>query len=126
MDIKKWTVFRHNGPFFPSLYQRHNKDIFLNETKINVPDIVEEYLTLYAKYLGTIIPKILDLIKNFLDDLIKVLPRDIKVNSMNDFDLSNIKKYLDVNNQKKKELSKETKIKLKDKQELLKCHINIL
>ena len=61
MNDKKWTVFRHNGPYFPNLYERHNVDIFLNGSKIVVPDIVEEYLTLYAKYIGT------DYSRNFKD-----------------------------------------------------------
>lgn len=117
MNEKKWTVFRHNGPFFPSLYQRHNLDIKLNGNIIKVSDIVEEYLTLYAKYIGTDYVKNNRFNKNFLNDLIKVLPRDLKVNSMNDFDLTNIKRHLDNVNQRKKDLSKETKQKLKDKQE---------
>ena len=53
INDKKWTIFRHNGPFFPNNYERHNKNIYLNGKLINVPDIVEEYLTLYAKYIGT-------------------------------------------------------------------------
>ena len=119
MNEKKWTVFRHNGPFFPSLYQRHNLDIKLNGNIIKVSDIVEEYLTLYAKYIGTDYVKNNKFNKNFLNDLIKELPKDLKVNSMNDFDLTNIKRYLDNINQRKKDLSKETKQKLKDKQESL-------
>ena len=53
MNEKKWTVFRHNGPYFPKLYERHNVDIYLNDSKVILPDIIQEYLTLYAKYIGT-------------------------------------------------------------------------
>ena len=119
MNNKKWTVFRHNGPYFPNLYERHNIDIYLNGSKINVSDIVEEYLTLYAKYIGTEYNNNNNFKTNFLSDLKKVLPKDIKVSSMDDFNLLKVKKHLDKINERKKELSKDTKIKLKEKQELL-------
>jgi DNA topoisomerase-1 len=119
MNDKKWTVFRHNGPYFPSLYERHNKDIYFNGNKINVPDIVEEYLTLYAKYIGTDYDKNIRFKKNFFSDLKKVLPKDINATSIDDFDLTEVKKHLDNISERRKELSKETKLKLKEKQELL-------
>jgi DNA topoisomerase-1 len=114
---KKWTVFRHNGPFFPQEYQRHNIEIKLNGNIINIPTIVEEYLTLYAKYIDTDYVKNPKFNKNFLIDLRKVLPSNIKVNDMNDFDLTKVKKYLDDKRDKMKGLSKEVKEKLKIKQQ---------
>lgn len=119
MNDKKWTVFRHNGPYFPSLYERHNVNIYFKGTKINVSDIVEEYLTLYAKYIGTDYDKNPRFKKNFFNDLRKVLPRDINANSIDDFNLEEVKKHLDNISEKRKQLSKETKNKLKEKQELL-------
>jgi len=119
MNNKKWVIFRHNGPFFPKLYERHNKNIYLNGDKVNVPDIVEEYLTLYAKYLGTDYSKNIRFKKNFFNDLKKVLPSNLKASSVDEFNLTEVKKYLDENNEKKKSLSKETKLKLKERQENL-------
>ena len=119
MNDKKWTVFRHNGPFFPKIYERHNKDIYLNGSKVNVPDIVEEYLTLYAKYIGTDYQSNIRFKSNFFNDLRKVLPKEIRANSIDDFDLTEIKKHLDNISERRKQLSKETKLKLKEKQDLL-------
>lgn len=119
MNNKKWTVFRHNGPYFPNLYERHNIDIYLNNAKIIVPDIVEEYLTLYAKYIDTEYNNNKKFKTNFFSDLKKVLPKDIKASSIDDFNLLKVKKHLDNISERKKELSKGTKIKLKEKQELL-------
>ena len=113
MNDKKWTVFRHNGPYFPNLYERHNVDIFLNGSKIVVPDIVEEYLTLYAKYIGTDYNNNQRFKKNFFNDLRKVLPKDIKANSIDEFNLIEVKKHLDNLTERRKQLSKDTKLKLK-------------
>ena len=119
MNNKKWTVFRHNGPYFPKLYERHNKDIYLNGVKVQVPDIVEEYLTLYAKYIGTDYSRNSRFKKNFFNDLRKVLPNNLKVNSIDEFDLSNVKKHIDNISERRKQLSRDTKLKLKEKQDLL-------
>ena len=78
MNDKKWTVFRHNGPYFPNLYERHNVDIFLNGSKIVVPDIVEEYLTLYAKYIGTDYNNNQRFKKNFLMIYVKYYQKILK------------------------------------------------
>ena len=117
--MSKWTVFRHNGPFFPPKYQRHNVDIIINGNIVKVSDIVEEYLTLYAKYIGTDYVSKKKFNENFLKDLRKVLPKNIKISSMNDINLTNVKKHLDNKKEKLKSLSKETKEKLKEKQKKL-------
>ena len=115
--MSKWTVFKHNGPFFPSEYQPHNIDIVINNVIVKVPSIVEEYLTMYAKYIGTEYIKQKRFNDNFLKDLKKVLPNNIKINDMNNVDLTKVKKYLDNKREKMKSLSKETKEKLKEKQQ---------
>jgi DNA topoisomerase-1 len=114
--MSKWTVFRHNGPFFPQEYQRHNIDILINGIKVNVPSIVEEYLTMYAKYIGTEYITKTRFNNNFLKDLKKVLPNNIKINDMKDINLSFVKQFLDNKKNKIKSLSKEIKEKLKEKQ----------
>lgn len=114
---KKWTTLRHNGPYFPKPYESHNKDIYLNGSKVSLPLIAEEYLTMYARYLDTDYVKKNRFNKNFLSDLKKVLPKSIKVNSMDEFDLSQVKKYLDDKKERMRSLSKETKQKLKEKQQ---------
>ena len=114
---KKWTTLRHNGPYFPSAFTSGGKDIFLRGNKISVPLIVEEYLYLYARYLDTEYVNKPRFNKNFLSDLKKVLPKSISVSNMGEFDLSHIKKYLDEKKERMKSLSKETKQKLKEKQQ---------
>ena len=62
---------------------------------------------------------IIIVLKNFFNDLRKVLPKDIKANSIDEFNLNEVKKHLDNLTERRKQLSKDTKLKLKEKQELL-------
>ena len=55
---KQWEVFRHNGPYFPEEYTPHNIPVIINNEEVILPKLAEEYITLYANYIGT------DYIKN--------------------------------------------------------------
>ena len=119
MNNKKWTIFRHNGPFFPEPYKRHNIDIIINGKKTIVSDIVEEYLTLYSKYIDTDYIKNSRFNKNFFNDLKPLLPKNLSLKSMEEIDLRNIKKYLDKQQDLKKNMSKEEKEKEKNNQDMI-------
>ena len=114
----QWTVFRHNGPFFPDEYTRHNLPVKLSNRKLELSSIGEEYLTLYANYLGTDYVKNSRFNKNFLKDL-KILAPEISknVSSMDEFDLSEIKAHLDKIKERKKNMSKEQKTRIKENNE---------
>jgi DNA topoisomerase-1 len=115
---KQWEVFRHNGPYFPPEYTRHNIDIYIDGKKTHVSKITEEYLTIYAKYLDTEYIKKPRFNKNFLYDLKKLDPQ-LKINNMEQIDLSKIKKYLDNEKEKKQNMTKEEKEKIKKQQEII-------
>jgi len=110
---KQWTELIHNGPVFPPLYEPHNIPIKINGTIVKLNPLAEEYVTMYARYIDTNYVKNNKFNKNFLMDWRKVL-RDIKVDRMEDVDLNDIKKHLDIIKDKKANLSKETKERMKN------------
>jgi DNA topoisomerase I len=111
----QWTVFRHNGPLFPPEYEPHKIPIkFLGEDVILSP-LAEEYATLYSKYIGTEYIERGKFNKNFFKDFKEVLPDKMKKSKIEDFDFSLIKKYLDKDSEKRKNMSKEEKEQIKKK-----------
>ena len=111
--VYQWTVLRHNGPFFPDKYKKHNIPVLINNKKINLNELSEEYATLYAKYIDSDYVKNNKFNKNFWNDFKITLPKDLKINSIHDIDFSLIKKYLDDISEKKKNMTKEEKEKIK-------------
>ena len=111
--VYQWTVLRHNGPFFPDKYQKHNIPVLINNKKIYLDELSEEYATLYAKYIESDYIKNNKFNQNFWNDFKLTLPKDIKVNSIHDIDFSLIKKHLDNISEKKKNMTKEEKEKIK-------------
>ena len=111
----QWAVFRHNGPFFPDEYTRHNLPVQLSNRQLEVSSIGEEYLTLYANYLDTDYVKNSRFNKNFLKDIKNLAPEIPKsVSSMDEFDLTEIKAHLDKIKERKKNMSKEQKTRIKE------------
>ena len=49
----QWSILKHNGPMFPSIYIPHKTQILVKgkETLLNL--LAEEYGCMFAKYLGT-------------------------------------------------------------------------
>ena len=109
----QWTVFRHNGPFFPPKYETHKTPIIYQGREIVLPELAEEYITLYAKYIGTEYTDNPRFNKNFYNDLKKVLPIELKDAKLEDIDMSKIQDYLQVESEKKKNMTKEEKDELK-------------
>ena len=120
---KQWDELIHNGPMFAPLYEPHNIPIMINNQKYQLSGLAEEYITMYARYLGTEYttnPKIANRFnRNFLHDWKKVLPKNINVSNMNDIDVKDIKKHLDKIRDKKNDMSKEEKEKNKLKNDEL-------
>ena len=115
----QWTVFRHNGPFFPPEYEPHRIPIIFKGKNIILPPEVEEYATLYAKYIDTDYIKNPKFNKNFFNDFKKILPNNMKNSKIEDYDFTPIKRYIESENEKKKNLSKEEKEKIKIKNDKL-------
>ena len=111
----QWTVFRHNGPLFPPEYEPHKTPIKFMGEEIVLPSLAEEYATLYAKYTGTEYLERSKFNKNFFKDFKEVLPDKMKNSKIEDFDFNLIKNYLDKESEKRKNMSKEEKDKIKKK-----------
>lgn len=116
----KWNTLSHNGPFFPEKYIKHDIPIIYNNNKINLPSNVEEYLTLYTRYIDTDYIERSNFKKNFLKDLKQIVPKnlDFIITDFNNIDFSLIKNHLDEIKEKNKNKTKEEK--LKEKEERLK------
>ena len=113
----QWTVFRHNGPMFPPEYEPHKIAIKFKGEEVVLPELAEEYATLYAKYLGTEFVEKPKFNKNFFRDFKEVLPDNMKNSTIDDFDFTKIKAHLDKESEKRKNMTKEEKEKIKKQNE---------
>ena len=117
----QWKTLQHNGPYFSPLYKKHNIAVKINNKELVLPELAEEYATLYARYIGTDYLNNPKFIKNFNKDFLKVIPENIKkefnITSITDFDLSSIKNFLE--NEREKRLSRTKEEKEKEKKEKL-------
>ena len=116
---RKWTVFRHNGPYFPPDYQKHNIPVIVNGKNIILPEQAEEYITLYAKYIDTDYVNNPKFNKNFWNDFKPYLPKELNINDLESMDLKLIKKHLDTLAENNRNLTKEEKEKKKLEMEKL-------
>lgn len=113
----QWTVLKHNGPFFPPPYQTHKIPVTLNGIKIVLPPEVEEYVTIYVKYLKTSYMENPIFIKNFSKDFSDLLPPNLKSYKLEDFDFSLVQQFVEKESEKQKNLSKENKDRIKKSNE---------
>ena len=113
----QWTVLRHNGPMFPPEYETHKVPIIFKGEETLLPPLAEEYATLFAKYIDTPYNEKPQFSKNFFNDFKKILPDKMKNSSLDDFDFSLIKKHIEDEAEKKRNLSKEEKEKIKKNNE---------
>ena len=91
----QWNeVFRHNGPYFPPKYEKHNIPVYINNKKIILPELAEEYITIYCNYLETEYIKNPRFNKNFLLDFNNFLPNDLKLSDMKEININEINKYV--------------------------------
>ena len=116
--IKKnmWNVFKHNGPYFPPKYESHGINVLINNKETKLPLLAEEYATLYARYLGTQYIENPLFNKNFWKDFKVILPKELNVDNLEDIDFSPIKKYLENEKEKRKDMSKEEKLRINEQQ----------
>ena len=113
----QWTVLQHNGPMFPPPYTVHKIPVIFNNKEIILPELAEEYATMYARFIDTDYINNNVFKKNFWKDFKPTL--NFTVNNIDEIDFSLIKKHLDFEKEKKAEMSKETKEKLKEQQDMI-------
>jgi len=114
---KQWSELIHNGPMFPPLYIPHNIPVTIDGKIVKLNSLAEEYITMYARYLDTDYVKNPRFNKNFLSDFKK--GTGINIDNMDKINMLNIKQHLDKNKEERSNMSKEMKIKIKEKQDLL-------
>jgi DNA topoisomerase-1 len=112
----QWTVLQHNGPMFPPKYIPHKIPVIINNREIILPPLAEEYLTMFARYIGTPYMDMPTFKKNFWKELKPELG-NINVSSLDDIDITPIKKYLDMEKENKKNMTKDEKERDKKKQD---------
>lgn len=112
----QWTVLQHNGPMFPPEYIPHKIPVIINNREVVLPPLAEEYVTMFARYIGTQYMDIPAFKKNFWKELKPELG-NINVSSLDDIDMTPIKKYLELQKDKKQNMTKEEKEREKKKQE---------
>jgi len=105
----QWTVLIHNGPMFPPPYIPHKIPIIVNNTEIILPELAEEYATMYAKYIDTEYNNNNIFRKNFWKEFKQLLPNNINITTLEDIDFTLIKKYLDEEKRKKLLITKNEK-----------------
>lgn len=115
----QWTVLRHNGPMFPPPYEPHGIPVILNGVKIKLSPEVEEYATIFSRYIDGPYMENPIFIKNFSSDFKDILPPNLKNYKLEDFDFTLIKNHIKDKSEKLKNLSKEEKEKIKSKNDEL-------
>lgn len=109
----QWHFLQHNGPLFPLPYIEHNIPIIYDNKEIKLSGLAEEYATMYAKYINTDYVKNNTFKKNFWKDFKVTLPKNLNIDSLDKIDFSLINNYLISEKEKKNNLSKEEKEKIK-------------
>jgi len=113
----QWTVLQHNGPLFPPIYKAHGTPVIINNKEIILPESVEEYATMYAKFIDTPYMENNTFKKNFWKDFKKLLPPTLNIESLDQIDFKPIKNYLILEKDKKSLLTKEDKELIKKSQD---------
>lgn len=113
----QWTVLQHNGPMFPPAYEPHKVPVIINGREVILPELAEEYSTMYARFIDTPYVESNTFKKNFWKELKPTLPNNLGVESLEQIDFTPIKNYLIMEKEKKAGLSKEEKEVIKKKQD---------
>lgn len=117
-NIKKWNTLQHNGVMF-SIYTPHNIPIVIKNKEIILPPSIEEYATIYAKYIDSDYNKQPQFKKNFWKDFKPMISKMIDLNTqLSDISFDMIYNYIISMNEKKKLLTKEEKEKIKKDKEI--------
>jgi len=113
---KKWTTFSHNGVVFAPIYVPHNIPIKYNGSNVTLPPLAEEYATLYAKYIDSEYAKNRVFSKNFFKSW-KSSVKGLGIDKIELCDFSPIIKYLENIKDKKLNMSKDEKDRVKIRME---------
>lgn len=110
----KWDKFHHNGVMFPPKYIPHGIPVLYNGQKVVLSPEAEEYATIFARYIDSEYYKDNKFKKNFFKDWQKILGKDHIIKDLEHCDFSLIYKSILDNREKKKNLTKQEKEKIKE------------
>lgn len=113
----KWTTLKHNGVLFAPEYIKHNIPVIYEGQEVILDKLPEEYATAYARYIGTSYIENKTFRKNFWHDWKKLLGPNSVIKNLEGCDFSKIKEYLLKVKEKKNNVPKEEKDKLKELKE---------
>jgi len=114
-----WTVLQHNGVMFTEPYEPLNIPVLLNSKEIILKPQAEEYALMFAKFIGTDYMENPLFKKNWYTDFVQVLDSNLKHHKLEEWDFTSLKNYLVAKQEKNKEMTKEEKEKIKEKQAIL-------
>ena len=115
----QWTVLQHNGPMFPYEYIAHSIPVLINGKEQILPLQAEEYATMYARFIDTEYVQNNTFKKNFWKDFKPTISNLPNITSLDMIDFTPIKNHLNMEKDKKANISKEMKEELKKKQDEL-------
>jgi DNA topoisomerase-1 len=113
---KQWTLLQHNGPMFPEGYKPHKTPVLVKGKEIILPDLAEEYATMYCRFLDTEYIQSNVFKKNFWKDFKPTLKELNLELTLEDIDFSLIKQYYDKMKDIKANMSEDEKKRNKVKQ----------
>ena len=98
----KWTSLEHRGVTFPSGYTAHGKKLLFKGEAVDLTPEVEEVCNWWAGVLGTEFGENKNVIKNFTESFLSILPKELNATRLEDFDFSLIKQHLEKEKEDKK------------------------
>ncbi|TPX59427.1 hypothetical protein PhCBS80983_g02484 [Powellomyces hirtus] len=116
-DSVKWRTLEHNGPLFPPPYEPHGIKMKYDGQDVDLEPEAEEVATFYAQILGTDWETNVTFQKNFFKDFLAVLAKQKKKPPIKKFELcdfSPIAEYVNQEKERKKNLTKEEKLRIKE------------
>lgn len=108
----KWKTLVHNGIAFPAEYQAQGFSIKIKGKKVALTPDQEEMAMAWAKKKDT--PYVQDPVfaANFMNDFLKLFPKEYQGAKISDVDFSELNNFVDREKQKKETMTKEEKKQL--------------
>ncbi|KAI8816381.1 uncharacterized protein EV422DRAFT_545796 [Fimicolochytrium jonesii] len=118
----KWKSLQHNGPLFPPPYEPHGVQMKYDGQPVELSPDSEEVATFYAGVMGTDWDRNPKFRQNFFKDFLAILAKDKKkppIKKIEKCDFSPLAEYLAQEKERKKNMSKEEKQKIKEEKAAL-------
>ena len=115
---KYWDTMSHSGVMFAEDYNPINIPIVYDGKEIILNPEAEEAATFYVRYLNTEYVNNSKFSRNFWSDFKKLVSKELNITDFDKIDFTMIKKYIEKENEKRLNMSKEEKAKIKEEQKI--------